>query len=276
MTDLDTAESILVVGCDPLHGMPILDLRIRKAVRHLGATLAVASDRPTALDGGAEETARFAPGSAGRFLAALASELGAEGFERAPDEGGEDAKRIAGALRPGSTVIVWNERIGAAAVPLLASARALRAKLLEVPDGTNGRGLHEVGCLPGIGPGLSEVAAGRSAPEMREALESGDLRAALLVEADPVRDHPDGPAWEEALAHRFVVAVSAFPNGATAHADVVFPAEAYPEKEGTLTHPDGRLQRLRPAVPRPGDVRPIWQVLKPSRRSPQRSPSTPA
>jgi NADH-quinone oxidoreductase subunit G len=96
---------------------------------------------------------------------------------------------------------------------------------------------------------------------MREALESGDLRAALLVEADPVRDHPDGPAWEEALAHRFVVAVSAFPNGATAHADVVFPAEAYPEKEGTLTHPDGRLQRLRPAVPRPGDVRPIWQVL---------------
>jgi NADH-quinone oxidoreductase subunit G len=261
MTDLDTAESILVVGCDPLHGMPILDLRIRKAVRHLGATLAVASDRPTALDGGAEETARFAPGSAGRFLAALASELGAEGFERAPDEGGEDAKRIAGALRPGSTVIVWNERIGAAAVPLLASARALRAKLLEVPDGTNGRGLHEVGCLPGIGPGLSEVAAGRSAAEMREALESGDLRAALLVEADPVRDHPDGPAWEEALAHRFVVAVSAFPNGATAHADVVFPAEAYPEKEGTLTHPDGRLQRLRPAVPRPGDVRPIWQVL---------------
>ena len=29
-------------------------------------------------------------------------------------------------------------------------------------------------------------------------------------------------------------------------ADVVFPAEAYPEKEGTLVHPDGRVQRLRP------------------------------
>ena len=36
------------------------------------------------------------------------------------------------------------------------------------------------------------------------------------------------------------------------HADVVFPAEAYPEKEGTLTHPDGRVQRLRPAIGRPG------------------------
>ena len=35
------------------------------------------------------------------------------------------------------------------------------------------------------------------------------------------------------------------------HADVVFPAEAYPEKEGTITHPDGRLQRLRPAIGHP-------------------------
>jgi NADH-quinone oxidoreductase subunit G len=53
------------------------------------------------------------------------------------------------------------------------------------------------------------------------------------------------------------------------HADVVFPAEAYPEKEGTLVHPDGRLQRLRPAIGRargrgghPGSgVRPLWQVI---------------
>jgi NADH-quinone oxidoreductase subunit G len=53
------------------------------------------------------------------------------------------------------------------------------------------------------------------------------------------------------------------------HADVVFPAEAYPEKEGTLTHPDGRLQRLRPAIGHPrgpggmpgSGVRPLWQVI---------------
>ena len=34
---------------------------------------------------------------------------------------------------------------------------------------------------------------------------------------------------------------------------VVFPAEAYAEKDGTITHPDGRLQRLRPAIGHPGD-----------------------
>ena len=52
-----------------------------------------------------------------------------------------------------------------------------------------------------------------------------------------------------------------FENESTAHADVVFPAESHAEKEGTVTHPDGRLQRLRPNVPHPGEVRPGWQVL---------------
>ena len=91
--------------------MPILDLRLRKAVRRNGARLVIASERPTALDGGAEETARYAPGDAAAFLAALAAELGdgpaAEGPLRAPS-----AERIAGVLRPGKTVIVWGERLG--------------------------------------------------------------------------------------------------------------------------------------------------------------------
>ena len=71
ISDIDAAESVLVIGCDPLHAMPILDLRLRKAVRRTGARLAVASERPTSLDGGAEETARYAPGDAAAFLRAL-------------------------------------------------------------------------------------------------------------------------------------------------------------------------------------------------------------
>ena len=49
------------------------------------------------------------------------------------------------------------------------------------------------------------------------------------------------------------------------HADVVFPAEAYPEKEGTLVHPDGRVQRLRPAIGRPrGAERPAGHRRAPA------------
>jgi NADH-quinone oxidoreductase subunit G len=41
----------------------------------------------------------------------------------------------------------------------------------------------------------------------------------------------------------------------------VFPAESYAEKEGTLTHPDGRVQRLRPAIEHQGATRAEWAVL---------------
>ncbi len=264
VSDLDRAESILVIGTDPLHAMPILDLRIRKAVRLRGARLAVATDRPSSLDGGAEETARYAPGFTGGFVSALAAELGAEGYERAPGELGADAERIAGTLKPGSTVIVW---AGSDTHALVDCARAVGleadgAGLIEVPDGANGRGLREVGCLPIAGPGLSETDQGLEAGGIRDGLENGSVDAALLVNADPVRDFAEGPAWSDALGKaKFVLAVSMFEDASTRHADVVFPAESYAEKEGTITHPDGRLQRLRPGIPNPGSVRPTWEVL---------------
>jgi NADH-quinone oxidoreductase subunit G len=157
IAEIDRAESVLVVGCDPLHAMPILDLRLRKAIRRSGSRVVVASDRPTALDGGAEETARYVPGEAAALLAALARELAPDATPIAEDPYRADAEQLAGELRPGSTVIVWGERIGhgpsgaESLQALLACARALRceepgAGLLEVPGTANGRGLREVGC----------------------------------------------------------------------------------------------------------------------------------
>ncbi|HEV2727569.1 MAG TPA: 2Fe-2S iron-sulfur cluster-binding protein, partial [Solirubrobacterales bacterium] len=66
--DIDDADAILVLGTDPLHSSPILDLRVRKAIRRNGAKLVVATERPTALDGGAEAIARYAPGQGAHFV----------------------------------------------------------------------------------------------------------------------------------------------------------------------------------------------------------------
>jgi NADH-quinone oxidoreductase subunit G len=262
VADLDTAASILVLGVDPLHAMPILDLRIRKAIRHGHARLVVASDRPTALDGGAEETARYEPGDEVGFLTALAAELGDGAAPEGPYRA--DAERIAGELRPGETVIAWGERIGrgpngAAALSALETCSALLKAdeegggLIGVPDGANARGLREVGCLPDGGAGLEEIKAG---------LTSGDLDALILIHADPIRQLPDGPGWAEALRRaRSVISISCFDDASTKAANIVLPGETYAEKDGTVTHPDGRLQRLRPSVPHPDRVRPIWLVL---------------
>ncbi|MDX6651238.1 MAG: NADH-quinone oxidoreductase subunit [Solirubrobacterales bacterium] len=276
VADIDSADAILVIGADPLHASPILDLRLRKAVRRTGARLAVVTERPTTLDGGATEAARVAPGEAGAFLAALAGALRADGFD-APGQDhpyGESAASIAALLSEAEDVVIlWGERIGhgaggeAAIAALLACGERLGLRdricngLLELPDGTNARGLREVGCLPGAGPGLSEAAAGGLAAAMPGSPGDG-ATAMLLFEADPLRDGNSAGAWEQALtAADFVVAVSMFENASTARADVVFPAEAGAEKDGTMTHPDGRVQRLRAGVPHPAGVGRGWQWL---------------
>jgi NADH-quinone oxidoreductase subunit G len=276
--DIDEADAILVLGTDPLHSSPILDLRIRKAIRRNGARLAVATERPTPLDGGAVEAARYRPGQAAGFLAELTRALAEK-----PDPASSEAANIANLLgNAESVVILWGERIGSnGADALLDLAAALNMSdtegsgLLEIPDATNARGLREVGCLPDAGPGLSETRGafpitekgnaplvGKSTEEIRAALESGELKSLILFGVDPLRDFPDTKAWETAIAAAdHVVVFSMFENATTAKADVLFPLETHAEKDGTVTHPDGRLQRVRPSASRPGDIRPNVQVL---------------
>ncbi|HEX4304432.1 MAG TPA: molybdopterin-dependent oxidoreductase, partial [Solirubrobacterales bacterium] len=276
VTDIDEADVILVLGTDPMQSSPILDLRIRKAIRRNGARLAVATERPTALDGGAEAIARFAPGQASYFLGALTAAVA----------GGADnvATPLAESLRDaGKVVVIWGERLGASAAnELLGLADALnsdvdgpktqdslefsahqRVGLLEVPDTTNARGLREAGVLPDAGPGLAALAVnGHGTEEIREALIDGSLDGVIMVGVDPLRDFADTARWEEALnAAGFVVAFSTFATATASKADVLFPLETHAEKDGTVTHPDGRLQRVRPAAGRPGDIRPGWQTL---------------
>jgi NADH-quinone oxidoreductase subunit G len=276
--EIDDADAILLVGSDPLHSSPILDLRIRKAMRRNGARLAVATDRPTTLDGGAAAVSRYAPGEATHFLAELARTLHSKTPGSAvpsPPMTGErnSAAEVAGVLRgAGRIVILWGERIGrggeeaTAALLDVAAALDLGGKegsgLLEIPDLANARGLREAGCLPDAGPGFSEVLTGKSSEQIRSALEAGELKTLLLFGVDPLRDFPDTAAWDRALtAAENIIVFSTFENATTAKADVVFPLETHAEKDGTVTHPDGRLQRVRPSAGRPGDIRPNWGVL---------------
>jgi NADH-quinone oxidoreductase subunit G len=259
VSDLDRAAAILVLDTDPLHASPILDLRIRKAVRRNGAKLAVGSARPTALDGGAEAVARYAPGSASGFLDELHG-------------GSGHASAIADLLRGAHpVVIVWGERLarepGAIRALLdlaegLGLAESEGSGLLEIPDVTNARGLREVGCLPDAGPGLRETSTGMDANQIRAALEARELQTVLLFGVDPIRDFPDSEGWRRALANaRTVISFSMLANESTGQSDVIFPLESHAEKEGTVTHADGRLQRIRPSIPAPGDIRPGWQIL---------------
>ncbi len=274
--EIDDAGAILVLGCDPMHEMPIIELRIRKAVRRNGAQLLVATERPTALDGGAAiesdgclEAQRYAPGEARSFIERLRAAIGSGSSD-------SDAAGFADALRDaGSIVVVWGEGMLAGedredvAASLLGLADVLGLDgmdgggLYEIPLAANGRGLREVGCAEDFGPGFSGLTArGRSAAEIKEALGAGEIEALILADVDPIRDFDDPEGWRAALtAADFTLSISMFDGPAAKASHVHLPAETHAEKEGTVTHPDGRLQRIRPSVPHPGAVRPVWQAL---------------
>ncbi len=238
------------------------------------AALAAALDSPrTRRDdafGADDEAASGGEGDTdrGRRIAELAAKAGAD----------PAAIEAAAAVlaEAGDVVVLWGERAtygerGDRAIDaLLAVAVALgiaekpESGLLEIPTGANGRGLREVGVSPTLAPGLADAAErGMAAAEIGRALAAGDLSTLLLLHSNPLRDLPDRATWQAGLARAdAVVAVTGFLTPELEqHATVVFPAESNAEKEGTLTHPDGRLQRVRQAIPHLGDVRAGWRLL---------------
>src|SRR6201991_2254099 len=83
------------------------------------------------------------------------------------------------------------------------------------------------------------------------------------MHTDPLCGLPGRERWSAALdAATTVVAHTDFlTEGIREHATIVFPAESYAEKEGTITHPDGRLQRLRCSIAHQGSTQAEWAIL---------------
>ena len=281
--DLEYAHAVLVLDCDPVDDAPILDLRIRKGVRRHHVKLAVATARPSALDPNAETVLRSAPGGGEALLVALDAALGGDdgalgGAATAAGSNATAVRSLADWLGGAGedVVIVYGERLltgprgerAAQALLNLATRLGLGdhagAGLLEIPAATNGRGIREAGFAAAHGPGYADVAEPGPADPAFADFDAGVL---YLLHADPLSTERDRAGWEAALAKATTVIAHAatLTDGLAEHADVIFPAEAYAEKEGTIVHPDGRLQRLRPAIGRPGrldaGVRAGWQVI---------------
>jgi NADH-quinone oxidoreductase subunit G len=292
VSDLEYANSVLVVGTEPVDDIPILELRVRKGVDRRGVKLAVATARPSALDPLAKISVRYPPGADAAVLQALALALEGKsdtGSEAAAVEG-IDRDRIdtlAELLRTAGedVVVLYGQRLLAAPGPGLAAllriAKSLKLDerpqelasargLLAVPAGQlgNARGLLEAGVAPGYGPGYARRASASarkaaSASEMAVLLDDGRLEALYLLNADPLRSELPQRRFERAMDRaRSVIAHAEFlTDGVRQYADVVFPGESYAEKDGTVVHPDGRLQRVRPAIARQGSTRPGWWVI---------------
>jgi ferredoxin-nitrate reductase len=104
---------------------------------------------------------------------------------------------------------------------------------------------------------------GLTATEMFTALEEGRLKAIWIVGSNPLVSLPDVRRAEAALQKaKFVVVQEVSNKPETLHyADIVLPAAAWAEKEGTMTNAERRISYLHKITNAPGEALPDAEII---------------
>lgn len=104
---------------------------------------------------------------------------------------------------------------------------------------------------------------GLTATEMFEALHDGRLKAIWIICTNPLTSLPNSRFVEEALSRAKYVVVQDISDKAQSlpFADVILPAAAWTEKEGTMTNSERRISHLHKIVDPPGEALPDAEII---------------
>jgi NADH-quinone oxidoreductase subunit G len=233
---LGRGDAVLVVASDLYEEAPIWWLRVKQAADR-GATLIVANPRGTRLDKFAKFVIRYAYGDEVKSVQNLGrkSKIGEE-FAKAKN----------------AVVFFGNEGLGLNGSSALGSACATLLKetghigrpnngLIGVWPRANDQGAWEIGFRPEA--------------DLAKALKG---KVVYIAGADPAGD--DLKLAKALEGARFVAVQDLLETATTELADVVFPAQAYSERDGTYTSGERRVQRFYAAVPAEGDSKPDFVI----------------
>ena len=214
-----------------------------------------------------------------------------------PAEQLERAARMMAENRPGSLLYamgITQHTVGVANVTACANLQMLLGNM-GVPGGgvnplrgqNNVQGACDMGGLPNYYPGyqvVTDAAAqakfegawgvplsnriGLTVTEMLKGLDAGSVRGLYVIGENPMTSDPDLNHVREAMTKsEFFVLQEIFYSETGQFADVIFPAASFVEKEGTFTNTERRIQRVRKAVPPPGEaMADSWIVTELARR----------
>ncbi|HYR66008.1 MAG TPA: formate dehydrogenase subunit alpha, partial [Reyranella sp.] len=97
---------------------------------------------------------------------------------------------------------------------------------------------------------------GLTVVEIMDAVHAGQIEGMYIMGENPAMSDPDVHHARQALAKlKHLVVQDIFLTETAWHADVVLPASVFPEKTGTYTNTDRRIQLGRTALPLPGQAR---------------------
>ena len=257
LADLAKGDVVLVVASDLEEEAPVWWLRLKQAADR-GVQIILLNPRPTRLERYAAWTLRYPFGQAAGAVQALLNALSPKRLDL-PGAAGAAAslqnlaslqslarspewKSAAAAFSEARNAIVFYGSDGMGQAESAALARACTNLL--VATGHTGRPDNG---LVGVWPRANDQGAWelgwKPRSDLKDALVAA--KAVYIAAADPVGDNAD---YQDVFGDAFVVVQDLFLTNTARLADVVLPAQAWTEREGSFTSGERRVQRFYPAV----------------------------
>jgi formate dehydrogenase major subunit len=146
----------------------------------------------------------------------------------------------------------------------------------------NVQGASDAGLIPMVYPDYQSVAnpavrekfeklwdtelddkAGLTVVEIMDAVHRDEIKGMYIMGENPAMSDPDVQHARAALAHlEHLVVQDLFLTETAKYADVILPASAWPEKDGTVSNTNRQVQMGRTALPLPGNARQDWWVIQ--------------
>jgi NADH-quinone oxidoreductase subunit G len=266
IAEIDSLQTLLVVGSNLRHELPVLAHRVRKA--------AMAGAKVWFLNPGEFEylfpvagQLVVAPSVQLAEINALLSAAGAGTISGAAAAVTDQHRAMVEQLRGASGKAIW---LGALALrhpqyaALRAAAQALAAAtgaaLGVLAEGGNAVGAHLAGVLPHrAAGGVPRVKAGLNVGAML----SSPLEAYLLWDMEPDADTLQPRAMQSLRGATFVVAATPYvTDELKAVAHVLLPIGTFAETSGTYVNLEGQWQSFAGAAQPVGESRPGWKLLR--------------
>ncbi len=236
------ASTIILLAPDLKEELPVLYLRVRDAAQKRKSRIIEVSAHDSGLTPHAWRTVGFEPGHQARAVREALS----------TPEMKEQLARGQVVVVVGRPNLAENEMFTLQALAEVFIA-APSVKVLPVLRRGNVRGAIAAGLTPQNNSG--------DATDILNAAAAGKIDCLILLGADPMADVPDSGLVQRAFTQiKNLISIDTMINDSNRNADVVLPAAAYGEKNGTTTNLEGRISNVAQKITPRGTSRPDWMI----------------
>ncbi len=266
------ADSIMFFGADLEKENPVVGNTVRMIMRDQGTPLFLAHSRNTLFAPIEKAAARYRYGAETAFAAALTGAVkngkADASLSAAHGVDAESVEAIAAGIAGKNPVIIMGAEVADhpmssdIVTAVVALAKAAGGKALLLREYANTQGTNDMGLSTGHLPGYQKADGAVEEADTFRLMTDGKVKALVVVGADPVTQHADGAYVAEAIkGNLFTLVTAPYRSETGMLADVLLPSTTAPEREGSFTNNEGRVQAVRQAIAPFGEAWPDFEIF---------------